>query len=67
VFVKKPGDTSDAWIESDETESTGYKSENSDDLHSYISNNNNNIDDEEMFDNTIINKDLLHEIEYGVE
>ena len=66
-FVKKTGDTSESWIESDETESTGYKSENSDDLHSYISNNNINIDDEEMFDNTIINKDLLHEIEYGVE
>jgi hypothetical protein len=55
----------DTAIENDENESNDYKSENSDDLQPYISNN--NIDDEAIFDNCIINKDLLHEIEYGVE
>jgi hypothetical protein len=63
--VKNSEDTSGCWIENDENESNGYKSENSDDMQSYISNN--NIDDEVLFDNCIINKDLLHEIEYGVE
>lgn len=63
--VKNPDDTSGGWIENDENESNSYKSENSDDPQSYISNN--NIDDEAIFENCIINKDLLHEIEYGVE
>ena len=36
-------------------------------LCNYCQNGNTNEDDEEMFDNAIINKDLLHEIEYGVE
>ena len=53
------------WIETDENESIDYKSVDSNDTQPYISNN--NIDDEEIFDNFIINKDLLHEIEYGVE
>jgi len=65
AHVKNSDDTSSTWIENDENESTGYKSENSDDLQPYISNN--NIDDEAIFDNCIINKDLLHEIEYGGE
>lgn len=63
--VKKSEDTSSYWIENDENESNSYKSENSDDLQPYISNN--NIDDEALFDNCIISKDLLHEIEYGGE
>jgi hypothetical protein len=50
--------------ENESTESTECKSYNSDDHQLYVSNN--NIDDEALFDN-IINKDLLHEIEYGVE
>lgn len=58
-FEKNPGASSD-WVDNDATD---YKSENSDDNQVYISN---NIDDHDLFDN-IINKDLLHEIEYGVE
>jgi hypothetical protein len=65
MHVKTSDDTSGNWIENDENESNGYKSENSDDTQPYISNN--NIDDEAIFDNCIINKDLLHEIEYGGE
>ena len=65
THVKTSDDTSGNCIENDENESNGYKSENSDDTQPYISNN--NIDDEAIFDNCIINKDLLHEIEYGVE
>lgn len=58
-FEKNPGASSD-WVDNDVTD---YKSENSDDNQVYLSN---NIDDHDLFDN-IINKDLLHEIEYGVE
>ena len=58
--LPKKAEASCDWVDSE----TDYKSENSDDLQPYISNN--NIDDEDLFDN-IINKDLLHEIEYGVE
>jgi hypothetical protein len=63
--VKNSDNKSGCLNENDENESNGYKSENSDDLQSYISNH--NIDDEALFDNCIINKDLLHEIEYGGE
>jgi len=52
-------------VEDDENDSNDSKSDNCDETQLYISIN--NIDDEEIFDNTIINKDLLHEIEYGVE
>jgi hypothetical protein len=58
--ILKTNETSSDWVDSDATD---YKSENSDDNQAYISN---NIDDHDLFDN-IINKDLLHEIEYGVE
>ena len=60
-FMKNAEASSD-WVDSD---SNDYKSEASDEHQLYISSN--NVDDEEMFENTIINKDLLHEIEYGVE
>jgi len=50
------------WVDND---STDCKSDTSDERQLYISSN--NVDDEDMFENTIINKDLLHEIEYGVE
>ena len=60
-FVKNV-EASSEWVDND---STDYKSETSDERQLYISSN--NVDDEDMFDNTIINKDLLHEIEYGVE
>ena len=49
-------------VENDESDENECNSEES---SVYISNN--NIDDGEIFDNNIINKDLLHEIEYGVE
>ena len=52
-------------VDADENESNECKSDNSDDPQIYISNN--NVDDDEIFDNSIINKDLLHEIEYGGE
>jgi hypothetical protein len=58
--IPKTTEASSDWVDSDATD---YKSENSDDNQVYISN---NIDDHDLFDN-IINKDLLHEIEYGVE
>jgi hypothetical protein len=58
--ILKTTEASSDWVDSDATD---YKSENSDDNQVYISN---NIDDHDLFDN-IINKDLLHEIEYGVE
>jgi hypothetical protein len=60
-FEKNPG-ASSHWVES---ESTECKSDNSDDPQIYISNG--NVYDEEFLDNSIINKDLLHEIEYGGE
>ena len=52
-------------VEDDENDSNDSKSDNCDEPQLYVSIN--NIDDDEIFDNTIINKDLLHEIEYGVE
>ena len=52
-------------VENDENDENGSNECNSEDSSVYISNN--NIDDGEVFDNNIINKDLLHEIEYGVE
>jgi len=60
-FTKNTEASSD-WVDNDTSD---YKSETSEERQLYISSN--NVDDEEMFDNTIINKDLLHEIEYGVE
>ena len=60
--LMKNAQASSDWVD---TDSNDYKSETSDENQLYISSN--NVDDEEMFDNTIINKDLLHEIEYGVE
>jgi len=59
--LTKTPEVSSEWID----ESSDYKSDNSDDLQIYISNN--NVEDDELFDNSIINKDLLHEIEYGGE
>jgi hypothetical protein len=58
----KNAETSSDWVD---TDSNDYKSETSDEHQLYISSN--NVDDEDMFENTIINKDLLHEIEYGGE
>jgi hypothetical protein len=52
-------------VENDENDENGSNECNSEESSVYISNN--NIDDGEIFDNNIINKDLLHEIEYGVE
>jgi len=60
-FTKNTEVSSD-WADNDTAD---YKSETSEERQLYISSN--NVDDEEMFENTIINKDLLHEIEYGVE
>jgi hypothetical protein len=60
-FTKNTEASSD-WADNDTAD---YKSETSEERQLYISSN--NVDDEEMFENTIINKDLLHEIEYGVE
>jgi hypothetical protein len=54
-------DASVGVVENDDNDSNECNSEES---SVYISN---NIDDVEMFDNNIINKDLLHEIEYGGE
>jgi hypothetical protein len=54
-------DASVGAVENDDNDSNECNSEES---SVYISN---NIDDVEMFDNNIINKDLLHEIEYGGE
>jgi hypothetical protein len=51
--------------ENESTESNECKSYNSDDHQLYVSNN--NVEDDELFVNSIINKDLLHEIEYGGE
>jgi len=62
-FEKNPG-SSCHLVDADENESNECKSDNSDDPQIYISN---NVDDDELFDNSIINKDLLHEIEYGGE
>jgi hypothetical protein len=60
--MMKNAQASSDWVD---TDSNDYKSETSDENQLYISSN--NVDDEEMFENTIINKDLLHEIEYGGE
>ena len=58
----KSTETSSEWVDNDTAD---YKSETSEERQLYISSN--NVDDEEIFENTIINKDLLHEIEYGEE
>jgi hypothetical protein len=58
-------EVSSGLVENDESDENGSNECNSEDSSVYISNN--NIDDGEVFDNNIINKDLLHEIEYGVE
>ena len=58
--LTKTPEASSEWVD----ESIEYKSDNSDDHQIYIGA---NVDDEDLFDNSIINKDLLHEIEYGGE
>jgi hypothetical protein len=65
IEIAKNSTASSHLLDENETDSNDCKSDNSGDRNLYISSN--NVDDEEMFENTIINKDLLHEIEYGVE
>ena len=65
IEIAKKSGASGHLLDENENDSNDCKSDNSGDRHLYIISN--NVDDEEMFENTIINKDLLHEIEYGVE